>query len=147
MRSLILFHSSLSFFSVSLLSSVGTNVRYLFPLLSSIYPFILFRIKWKLFTLLIVYVAKVFDYNVSNVINKITFVWFFIYLDLILEQDSVYWYVIQKVVCMTVWMVYDINFNLLFIFSLCYWYSNMVINVFVLINFFYEVTVNTNNYH
>ena len=50
---LILFYSSSYFFTISLLSLVGTSAKYLFPLISSKYPFILLLISHKGFTLLI----------------------------------------------------------------------------------------------
>ena len=49
---LILFYSSSYYFSVSLLSSVETNVKYLFALLSLFYPFLLSIATYKGITVL-----------------------------------------------------------------------------------------------
>ena len=52
-RSLILVHRFSCFSNMYLLSLEGTSVKYLFPLLSSLYPFILLIIRYKRFRLLI----------------------------------------------------------------------------------------------
>ena len=54
--------------------SVETRVEYLFPLLSSVFPFILSIIKYKGFTLIIFKIAKVFSGKIPSVINKDSFV-------------------------------------------------------------------------
>ena len=52
-KSLILLRSSLYFFVFSLLSLIGTSVKYLFSLISLKHPFILPMRRYKGFTLLI----------------------------------------------------------------------------------------------
>ena len=81
--SLIFFSIFSYLFSVSFLSSIGTSANYLFSLISSMYQFILLIMRYKGFTLLVLYVAKVFYCHISNAINKNIFVWLFIYLNFI----------------------------------------------------------------
>ena len=52
-RSLILVHRFSCFYNMYLLSLEGTSVKYLFPLLSSLYPLILLIIRYKRFRLFI----------------------------------------------------------------------------------------------
>ena len=87
-RSLILSHSSVYLFNVSLLLLVETSVKYLFPLLSSMYPSTLSIIKiyfinnkvQRIYAINF-YIAKIFDSNIPNVINNDIFIWLFIYLN------------------------------------------------------------------
>ena len=66
-------HSSSQFFSASLLSSVWTNLKYLFPLCSSMYLFVLLIMRYKVLRYLVL----------NNHCNKDSFVWFSVSLDVI----------------------------------------------------------------
>ena len=66
-RSWSLSHSSSHLFSVPLPSSVGTSVDYLFPLLSSVYPFISLTIRCKKIFTNNCCLVKVFDFHLTNI--------------------------------------------------------------------------------
>ena len=90
---LILSHSLSYLFNMSLLSSVETSVKYLLPLISSMYPFIIMVIRYIGLTTNFC-IAKIVDLHVSNVVNNNIFVWFLIYLDFIWIFDIIH--VIKK---------------------------------------------------
>ena len=75
-RSLILFHNSSYFFSVSLLSSVGISVRYLFPLHFSMHLFLAFAFNAKTFTITIIFFSFSFSIVFLEGLAKVIFRFF-----------------------------------------------------------------------
>ena len=114
MWSLFLVHSFSYFFSVSLLLLVETSVKYLFPLISSMYPFILLIIRYKGFALHIFTVflrictknSKVFDCHIFNEINVINFCMTFHLSWFYLDQDFILIVPPKKVLC----TIFNIDF-------------------------------------
>ena len=117
---LILLNSSSYLFSVSVLSSIRISVRYLPPLISSIYPLVLLIKRHRGF--------KTVWCHISNVGNSV-FVWFVIYLGVIRIKifDIMS---LKKIIC----TIFDISLILLTIFHTI----NFSLNNFCLASFFFQ---------
>ena len=87
-RSLIMLHSSSYFFSVSLLPSVKTSVKYLLGLISPVYPFVLLIIMYWGFTLFVVLQSmqeiRIFLYKFSSALILFELITF--YIDHLIEK-------------------------------------------------------------
>ena len=153
-KSLILLHSSWYFLFSSLLSLVGTNVKYLVLLISWKNPFGLLKIRYKGLTLLVFTYFKSLIVTYSfNVVYENISVWLFVYFDIFWIKIFYVDNIIEKVVCSVFYdHIFDyithfynafIDIKLLWIH---YLYYEMVINVFFLCSIFYQITVNTNSH-
>ena len=100
-KSLLLIHSYPYFFIFSLLWLVGTSVNYLFPLISSKYPFTLLKIRFTF------YVVQIFYRHISIIVNKNIFAWLFIFFNIIGIK------IFKSIILMI-----SISLNLLLIFDL-----------------------------
>ena len=127
--------SSSYFFIFSMLSLVGTSVKYSFPLISSIYS-----LCWKqdikdLHYKFLRIFFWIFDRHISNIVNKNISVWLFIHFNIIFIKTFYVDDIIEKVVCAVFYIyIYDFITHFLFIFSVFYLWNTMVINVFVLLD-------------
>ena len=91
-RPFILLYSSSYFLNMPLLSSVGTSVKDLFPLLSLMYPFILLPLRYNVFTQLILTCFEFFILTYPMKQHGMTFHLFWFYLD----KNFLYWSCHQK---------------------------------------------------
>ena len=106
------------FLIFSLLSLVGTSVKYLFPLVSSKYPFIFLRIRYKEFSLLVFMYSQ--SLIVTYTVHKDIILHDFLYILILFESN--FFYIdntIKKVVCMVFYIyMFDFitHFNLYYLF-------------------------------
>ena len=94
------------------------------------------------------YILSIFYRHISNIVNKNIFVRLFIYFNIIRIKIFYVDNINKKLVCsvfmstsLTLLLIFNIQFLLI-----CYFWSETVMNFFVLLDTYYHIKVNTNRY-
>ena len=110
------------FLIFSLLSLVGTSVKYLFPLVSSKYPFIFLRIRSKEFSLLVFMYSQ--SLIVTYTVHKDIILHDFLYILILFESNFFILIIPSKK--LYAWFFISICLTLLLIFNLYYLFRRLL---------------------